>query len=173
MCSSSKTYIHCTYTLYTHNVISTEAHTSQAGSCPLILVGLLPSEQRMSVLNFLVRRHSSFSEPLKSKERLVIQCGFRRFSCNPIFSDHSNIDKHKVSFTASMPSSHDIRSPENLTVAFSKLNFKMWYRCLNKFLIRTACPITPTQFTAAEFYLRLCNSIVTFHPLTLVFHITR
>lgn len=50
----------------------------------------------MSLLNFVVRRHHLYSEPVKSKERLIVQCGFRRFACNPIFSDHTNIDKHKV-----------------------------------------------------------------------------
>ena len=76
----------------------TDAHNGAKGS-PLTVVGLYPNEQKMSVLNFTVRRHHLFSDPVKSKERLIIQCGFRRFECNPIFSDHSNLDKHKVTIT--------------------------------------------------------------------------
>ena len=76
-------------------VVLIEMHNKNKGG-HLVLVGLLPNEQKMSVLNFTVRRHSQYTEPVKSKERLIIQCGFRRFICNPIFSDHSNIDKHKV-----------------------------------------------------------------------------
>ncbi|XP_067940216.1 pre-rRNA-processing protein TSR1 homolog [Watersipora subatra] len=71
-----------------------DRHVGKQG-VPLTLVGLLLSEQKMSVLHFTVRRHSLYTEPVKSKERLIIQCGFRRFECNPIFSDHSNLDKHK------------------------------------------------------------------------------
>jgi len=82
------------YPSYTLIYYITDVH--HAGVCPLVIVGLLPNEQRMSVLHFAVKRHPSFTEPLKSKERLIIHCGFRRFSCNPIFSDHSNGDKHKV-----------------------------------------------------------------------------
>merc|ERR1711860_480020 len=50
----------------------------------LTFCSLLPHEQRMSVLNFAVRR-SPLSSPnaVKSKERLIFQCGWRRFpSCS-------------------------------------------------------------------------------------------
>ena len=92
--------IDATLLLVKHSVITVQLfnldmHQGKTG-CPLTLVGLLPSEQKMSVLHFTVRRHAAYTEPVKSKERLLIQCGFRRFTCNPIFSDHSNLDKHKV-----------------------------------------------------------------------------
>ncbi|MBN3318895.1 TSR1 protein, partial [Atractosteus spatula] len=63
---------------------------------PLVLVSLLPHEQKMSVLHMLVRRHPGNSEPVKSKEELVFQCGFRRFRASPIFSQHTSGDKHKL-----------------------------------------------------------------------------
>ncbi|XP_069040403.1 pre-rRNA-processing protein TSR1 homolog [Lepisosteus oculatus] len=63
---------------------------------PLVLVSLLPHEQKMSVLHMLVQRHPGNSEPVKSKEELVFQCGFRRFRASPIFSQHTSGDKHKL-----------------------------------------------------------------------------
>ncbi|RXM33160.1 Pre-rRNA-processing protein TSR1-like [Acipenser ruthenus] len=44
----------------------------------------------------LVRRHPGNTEPIKSKEELVFQCGFRRFRASPIFSQHTSGDKHKL-----------------------------------------------------------------------------
>lgn len=54
-------------------------------------------ENRMSVLHFNVRRFGGYDEPIKSKESLIFQAGFRSFSCNPIFSESNlNCDKHKL-----------------------------------------------------------------------------
>ena len=63
---------------------------------PLLVFGLLPHEQKMSVLNVILKRTGNNSKPIKSKERLVFQCGFRRFVTCPIFSQHTNGNKHKV-----------------------------------------------------------------------------
>ena len=43
----------------------------------------------MSVMHLLVRRQPNNTEPIKSKEELVFQCGFRRFRASPIFSQHT------------------------------------------------------------------------------------
>jgi len=62
----------------------------------LTLCSLLPHEQRMSVLNVAVRRSPlSHCSPVKSKERLVFHCGWRRFASCPVFSEHSSGNKHK------------------------------------------------------------------------------
>ncbi|XP_071810013.1 pre-rRNA-processing protein TSR1 homolog isoform X1 [Asterias amurensis] len=61
----------------------------------LVVFGMLPHEQKMSVLHFAIKRYHNFTEPVKSKERLIFQVGFRQFSACPIFSQHSNGDKHK------------------------------------------------------------------------------
>lgn len=45
---------------------------------------------QMSVLNFLVRRHPSNSDPVKAKEELIFHCGFRRFRASPLFSQHTS-----------------------------------------------------------------------------------
>lgn len=62
---------------------------------PLILSSLLSHEQKMSVMNMAVRRHPGNSEPLKSKEELIFQCGFRRFRASPLYSQHTTANKHK------------------------------------------------------------------------------
>eukprot|EP00941_MAST-03F_sp_MAST-3F-sp1_P006301 g6301.t1 len=62
----------------------------------MLLSGLLEHEQRASVLHFNVQRVKTFDTPLKAKQLLVFQCGFRRFRGRPIFSAQSrNCDKHK------------------------------------------------------------------------------
>lgn len=63
---------------------------------PLVVFGLLENEHKMSVLNVVLKRTWNNDQPIKSKERLVFQCGFRRFSACPIFSQHTNGHKHKV-----------------------------------------------------------------------------
>lgn len=66
---------------------------------PIIVYGLLPHEHKMSVLNVLLKRTNDYDVPIKSKERLIFQCGYRRFIVNPIFSEHTNSGKHKVNIT--------------------------------------------------------------------------
>lgn len=66
---------------------------------PTVLYGLLPYEQKMSVLNLVLRRSILDEEqlPIKSKEPMVFQCGYRRFKACPVLSQHTNGAKHKVS----------------------------------------------------------------------------
>lgn len=70
---------------------------SLQGSHPILVVyGLLPHENQMCVMNAVLKRAPDSTIPLKSKERLIVQCGYRRFIVNPIFSQHTNSDRHKV-----------------------------------------------------------------------------
>ncbi|XP_015176986.1 PREDICTED: pre-rRNA-processing protein TSR1 homolog isoform X2 [Polistes dominula] len=62
---------------------------------PIIVFGLLPNEQKMSLINIVLKHANIYQQAIKSKERLVFQCGFRRFSACPIFSQHTNGSKHK------------------------------------------------------------------------------
>lgn len=62
----------------------------------VILYGLLPHEHQMCVMNVMLKRTGESKIPIKSKERLIFQCGYRRFIVNPLFSQHTNLDKHKV-----------------------------------------------------------------------------
>lgn len=64
---------------------------------PVVACGLLQHETKMSVLHFSVRKHDSYTEPIKSKESLVFHVGFRQFTSRPVFSsDDINLDKHKL-----------------------------------------------------------------------------
>lgn len=71
----------------------------QSAKPPVIAIGLFPHEHKMSVLNTVLKRTQNFKAPIKSKERLIFQCGYRRFIVNPIFSTHTNGQKHKVSIS--------------------------------------------------------------------------
>ncbi|XP_065828800.1 pre-rRNA-processing protein TSR1 homolog isoform X2 [Oscarella lobularis] len=62
---------------------------------PLVAFGLLQHEQKMSVVHFVVKKHPSNSVSVKSKDSLLIHCGFRRFTASPIYSQHTNSSKHK------------------------------------------------------------------------------
>lgn len=61
----------------------------------LVLYGMLPHEHKMSVINCVLKRTPDSEIPIPSKQRMVVQCGYRRFIVNPIFSQHTNGDKHK------------------------------------------------------------------------------
>jgi len=62
---------------------------------PVVMFGLLPNEQRMSVVHFIIKRTATNNEPIKSKERMIFHVGYRRFAACPIYSQHTNADKHK------------------------------------------------------------------------------
>jgi len=53
----------------------------------LIFSGLLAHEQRYTVQHFTVQRNKEYTEPIKSKTRLVVHFGFRKLVCNPLFSE--------------------------------------------------------------------------------------
>ena len=64
--------------------------------CPVVAFGLLPHEQKISVVNMLVKKNADVLQPIKCKERVVFHVGYRRFAACPIYSQHTNADKHKV-----------------------------------------------------------------------------
>ncbi|KAL6044458.1 ribosome biogenesis protein tsr1 [Balamuthia mandrillaris] len=81
-------------TVHIKDVPSTITSTVSATK-PFVLSGLFKHEHKKSVLNFAVQRHGSYTLPIKSKDRLVFQFGFRRFVVRPIFSENTASDKHK------------------------------------------------------------------------------
>ncbi|CAD7004634.1 pre-rRNA-processing protein TSR1 homolog [Ceratitis capitata] len=84
-------------TIYIINVPNTkwQAYISARQTSGVVIYGLLPHEHQMSVVNVVLKRLPDSESPIKSKETLIIQCGYRRFVVNPIFSQHTNGDKHK------------------------------------------------------------------------------
>lgn len=72
-----------------------KAFDSANPNAPLSVFGLLPHEHKMSCMNVVLKRTGASDEPIKSKERLIFQVGYRRFIVNPIFSQHTNGSKHK------------------------------------------------------------------------------
>ncbi|PVV00007.1 hypothetical protein BB559_000191 [Furculomyces boomerangus] len=52
--------------------------------------GLLQYENKMTVMHYLVRRHQDYNDPIKSKDPLVLHCGFRKMIVNPIYSQFGN-----------------------------------------------------------------------------------
>lgn len=71
---------------------------------PLTLVGMLPHEQKMSVVNLILKRfkNAQDQQAIPSKERLIFHCGYRRYAASPIFSQHTASNKHKVRFSFSV-----------------------------------------------------------------------
>ncbi|KAF5739478.1 hypothetical protein HS088_TW12G00684 [Tripterygium wilfordii] len=68
-----------------------------AMGAPIVACGLLQHESKMSVSHFSIKKHDSYSDPIKSKEELLFHVGFRQFFARPIFSaDNMNSDKHKM-----------------------------------------------------------------------------
>ncbi|KAF8498834.1 ribosome biogenesis protein tsr1 [Hysterangium stoloniferum] len=58
-------------------------------AAPFVMFGLLQHEHKVSVLNFTVQRNTEFSEPVKSKDPMILCAGPRRFRINPVFSQHT------------------------------------------------------------------------------------
>ncbi len=66
---------------------------ARARALSLSLLSLRPQfEHKVSVVNFQLRRHPEYQEPIKGKEQIVLHVGFRRFPARPIYSDDA---KHK------------------------------------------------------------------------------
>ena len=63
---------------------------------PPVVFGLFPFEQKMSVINLVLKSHQlGHLRPIKSKDRLVYHVGFRRYANSAIFSEHTTGNKHK------------------------------------------------------------------------------
>ncbi|TKR77441.1 hypothetical protein L596_018415 [Steinernema carpocapsae] len=66
----------------------------QGGS--VLAYELLENEQCMTVMNMRLKKHSSCTVPIKNKQRLIFQVGYRMFEAEPVFSEHGNGDKFKM-----------------------------------------------------------------------------
>lgn len=53
---------------------------------PFVLYGLLPKEHKMAVCNFEIKTWEAYDEPIQSKDKMVVQYGFRRYVIEPLIS---------------------------------------------------------------------------------------
>jgi pre-rRNA-processing protein TSR1 len=51
-----------------------------------VVFSLLPYERKFSVLNFSIQRHAEYTDAVKSKDKVFVMCGFRKYIMQPVFS---------------------------------------------------------------------------------------
>ena len=56
----------------------------------VILSTLFPHESKLSTMHFKVKRTIENKDVVPSKQLMELHCGFRRFTCKPIFSQETN-----------------------------------------------------------------------------------
>eukprot|EP01029_Cantina_marsupialis_P028652 TRINITY_DN777829_c0_g1_i1.p1 TRINITY_DN777829_c0_g1~~TRINITY_DN777829_c0_g1_i1.p1 ORF type:complete len:865 (-),score=217.34 TRINITY_DN777829_c0_g1_i1:203-2674(-) len=52
---------------------------------PIVLGAQLKHENLASVVHFNIQKHRIYEEPVRSKEEMMVHCGFRRFVARPIY----------------------------------------------------------------------------------------
>ncbi|KAI9706338.1 MAG: hypothetical protein M1836_003343 [Candelina mexicana] len=62
----------------------------QSSSQPLTAFSLHRHEHKRAVVNYSITLSSDYPSPIKSKEDIIMQCGPRRFTINPLFSQTGN-----------------------------------------------------------------------------------
>ena len=55
----------------------------------MTVYGLRPHEHKISVMNFTLSRDKAFTEPVKSKEEMILMAGFRGYIVSPIYSTYT------------------------------------------------------------------------------------
>lgn len=84
----TRVHIHLTHVPYKLAMSSMTAR-------PHGLFSLLRHEHKQTAVNYSITLDSSITEPIKSKEELIVQCGSRRLVINPLFS-HSGVTPNDV-----------------------------------------------------------------------------
>lgn len=70
-------------------IVSSESHNFPMGKA-LILSTLFPNEAKLSTMSFKIKRTIENKDVVPSKQLMEFSCGFRRFTCKPIFSTETN-----------------------------------------------------------------------------------
>ncbi|CAB3411233.1 unnamed protein product [Caenorhabditis bovis] len=73
-----------------------EAIDSFKKSTHMVLFQPLPHEQKMSILNMVLRKHPSCTVPVENNQSLIFYVGFRQFEANALFSSNIPGDKFKM-----------------------------------------------------------------------------
>lgn len=85
------------YVYITIGSLSPEVITRLQNVGYLTMFSILQHENKLSVVNYTVTRCSSYADPIKSKDTMIMHTGFRSFSAKPIYSESNiNSDKHKL-----------------------------------------------------------------------------
>lgn len=63
---------------------------------PFIVFSLLPHEQKMSVINYVITKNAECEDVIKSKDAVVLHCGFRKFVIHPIYSANTRGGSNNV-----------------------------------------------------------------------------
>ncbi|KAL2919279.1 ribosome biogenesis protein tsr1 [Polyrhizophydium stewartii] len=66
-----------------------EAFDNHDPSRMMAIFGLLPHEHKMSTVNITMRRTAEYTDPIKSKDAVVLMCGFRRYVVRPVYSTYT------------------------------------------------------------------------------------
>lgn len=69
------------------SIVLRDVPATVANADLLIVSGQLRHEQKWSVIHCHVQRSSEYADPIKSKTTMLAHIGFRKFFCEPIFSD--------------------------------------------------------------------------------------
>ncbi|KAF5835587.1 DUF663-domain-containing protein [Dunaliella salina] len=72
------------------------APSSGQGALPLVVMGLMAHESKMSVMHMSLRKARDCTESLPNKEHLLFFTGLRSFPARPILSSDTPGDKHKM-----------------------------------------------------------------------------
>ncbi|CAI5440771.1 unnamed protein product [Caenorhabditis angaria] len=62
----------------------------------LVLFQPLPHEQKMSILNMVLKKHASCTIPIESNQKFIFYAGFRQFEADAVFSSNTPSDKFKM-----------------------------------------------------------------------------
>lgn len=71
----------------------------QSLQTPTAMYSLLRHEHKKSIINLTITLDSTLDAPLRSKEEIIVQIGFRRFSINPIYSASGNTPNNVHKFS--------------------------------------------------------------------------
>jgi len=93
--SDDSAQVGCYVTIYVSNVPRVFVENWNPVQ-PLAIFGLLPHEQKMSVMHYTIKRHATFEAPVQAKERLIFHVGYRRFTSSTLFSQHTTGNKFKA-----------------------------------------------------------------------------
>ena len=133
---------------YVTVVVCVPRHLAPSLGPVTVVTSLLPHEHRMSAVHLAVRRHAQAgSLPVKSKSRLIFQVGWRRFAACPVFSQHTNGNKHKYERyfrdgTVVMSTFAPITYPPASVLVFQVSNNSIWFVCLIFFLTRNTLVVS-------------------------------